>query len=338
MKLNSGALQIRQQLKKADISPYVADIETMKHRLELENCRKSTLVSYLSYLKLFAAWLVLFGGNLLFSEVTVDTVRTYLEFLKNDQELAPNTINGYLAAIRKMFHLLRDEELSKRAVPDLVVDEHMPKVPSVKQVVAMLKACATIREKLFLMILLTTGIRLVELVRLQFSDIRKEMSVIYISAEAKGRADGFVPLSNNVLELLTEYCREYNAAHPGHRLNADDFIFFNKNRSGHASTATMREIFIEIQKRAGLEEEHFRPHSMRHFFALQLYIQSKDLFLVKQLLRHRTLAATLKYLVMATSMDLRGKYANPGDIAFEKLQDPGENKEGGNGDGSAMRS
>lgn len=309
----------RKKLKKVDISSYWEDIETVKRGLVLENLRDSTLRSYRSYLIIFAAWLVLCCNSITFAEVTVDVVRSFLEFLKTELELSPNTINGYLAAVRKMFLLLRDEELSKRAVPDLVVDQHMPRVPSEKQVLAMVKACGNTMELLFIALLITTGVRLKELINLKFSDIRKDTSQIYISADAKGRADGFVPLSKNVVELLTKYCREYNSVHPGNGLKPDDYIFFNEDRSGHMSDYQMRRIFVNIQKQAGLEEESFRPHAMRHYFALQIYLQSHDLFLVKNLLRHRTLAATLKYLVMASSIDVQNQYSNPGDVIFDTL-------------------
>ena len=329
--------QKRKDLQGADITPYSSDIEKFHRSMELENLRPSTLTSYLSYLKIFAAWLVLYCGGLGFYAVTVDVVRNFLEFLKVDLALAPNTINGYLAAVRKMFQYLRDEELSKRAVPDLAVDQHMPKVPSTKQVLAMLRACVSTKELLFVGLLITTGVRLKELLCLKFSDIRKDTAQIYISSEAKGRADGFVPLSKNIVRLLTLYCREYNSRHPGNPLKPDDYIFFSIDRSSHESDYQMRRCFINIQKRAGLETEGFRPHAMRHFFALRIYMQSHDLFLVKSLLRHKTLAATLKYLVMASSIDVQKQYDNPGDIAFRDMGPNEWNRESGDENEEANR-
>ena len=309
----------RKQLSSADISGYNPDIETFKRSVNLENLRKGTLHSYLSYLRIFSAWLVLYCGMVPFAQVTVEQVRAFVEFLKNDLLLAPNTINGYLASVRKMFHCIRDEELSKRVIPDLAVDEHLPRVPSAEHVLKMLKACLTVKERLIIGLLITTGVRIVELINLKFSDIRTETKQIYISADTKGRADGYVPLSSNVVKLLTAYCREYNAEHPGASLRPDDYIFFNPDRSGHESSYQIRKQFIQVQLRAGLEEESYRPHAMRHYFALQIYLQSHDLFLVKRLLRHKTLSATLKYLVMATSIDIQEQYLNPGDLAFDKL-------------------
>lgn len=313
--------QLRKQLVHTDIEAYSSDISSFERSMKLENLRESTLRSYLSYLRLFAAWLVLFCSSIPYVQVSVENVRSFVEFLKDKLLLAPNTVNGYLAAIRKMFHYLRDEELSKRVIPDLAVDQHMPRVPSKEQVVRMLKACKDTKERLLIGLLITTGMRLNELISLKFSDIRTEMSVIYISADAKGRADGFAPLSKKILVLLTQYCKEYNALHPEHRLHPDDYIFFRPERDMHESAYQVRKAFIEIQKQAGLEDEHFRPHAMRHYFALQIYLQTNDLFLVKSLLRHRTLAATLKYLIMSISMDAQKKYENPGDSALDELEE-----------------
>lgn len=318
MNYSPEASALRKQLVHADILDFSLDLDSFERSLKLENLRLSTRRNYLSYLRIFTAWLVLFCGAIPYAQVTVEHVKSFIEFLKGRLLLTPNTVNGYLAAIRKMFQYLRDEELSKRVIPDMAVDEHLPKVPSKEQVVRMVKACKDIRERLLICMLITTGIRLSELVSLKFSDIRTDMSVIYISADAKGRADGYVPLSPYVVKLLTQLCREYNAAHPGASLRPDDYIFFRPERDCHESAYQVRKSFIEIQKRAGLEEAHIRPHAMRHYFALQVYLQTKDLFLVKSLLRHRTLAATLKYLVMASSMDAQKKYVNPGDAAFDE--------------------
>jgi hypothetical protein len=42
---------------------------------------------------------------------------------------------------------------------------------------------------------------------------------------------------------------------------------------------------------------------------------------VKSVLRHRTVSATLVYVVMAASIDAQKRYRNPGDMAFD-LNEP----------------
>ena len=316
--LSPKAKMIRDRLVKTDISAYQSDINEVSSALKRENLREATLRNYSSYLTIFAAWLVLYCNGVSFLAVDIKTVKSFVDFLKDEQELSPNTINGYLAAIRKMFNALRDEELSKRVIPDLEVGTYLAKVPSVREVTRMLQACRNTLELLLIGILCSTGIRFNELLHMRFRDIRKDTHQIHIP-DSKGRSDGYVPLRPKIEELLRKYCTEYNTANPNHKLTADDYVFFNHNHSDHLPSGKLRSIYMDIQVRAGLEEEHYTPHRLRHYFALNIYLQSKDLVLVRTLLRQKTLAATLKYLVYGASIHVQEMFNNPGDQAFEGL-------------------
>ena len=66
-------------------------------------------------------------------------------------------------------------------------------------------------------------------------------------------------------------------------------------------------------------KEHFTPHSCRHFFALQVYLQKKDLILVKELLGHRSLNATEVYLRLAAAQGfVQDGYTNPLQLCVEQ--------------------
>jgi len=310
------ARQIRDQLVKVDIEEYRSDINEVSAALVRENLREATLRNYSSYLIIFAAWLVLYCNGISFREVDINTVRQFVDFLRLEQELSPNTINGYLASIRKMFNILRDEDLSKRVIPDLEVGTYLAKVPSVKEVRMMLQACTNTLELLIIGILSSTGVRISEMLNFRFRDVLKDRHQIYV-CDSKGRSDGFVPLRPKIEELLETYCKEYNRAHPDNKLKPDDYIFFNENRSDHMPMSRLRKIYNDIQVRAGLAEQNYTPHRLRHYFALNIYLQSKDLVLVRTLLRQKTLAATLKYLVYGASITVQNMFNNPGDQAFE---------------------
>ena len=313
---NSKAL--RKELVAADISPYLADIERIEDGLRAENLSKSTVRNYSSDLKIFAGWLVVHKQAVHFEEVDIDTARQFTLFLKDSMGMSPNTINGYLASLRKMFAMVQEKEVSKRILPDMVVDTQIPRVPSVAQVSKMLKACANERERLMLAILIATGLRFCELLRLRFCDILRDRRLIYI-AQSKGRADGYARLTEKVVLLLTEYCQAYNQSHPENPLKSEDYIFFSEDRTAPEKPYKLRKIYRDIQIRANLGEEPYGFHALRHFFALNLYLQSHDLLLVKHQLRHKTLAATEKYLLLATTMEAADQYKNPGDMAFEAM-------------------
>ena len=308
------------QIIKADISNYFKDIYKVRDAMELENLREKSCTNYTSYLNKFSGWLVVFQGGLSFSALTPDTIREFIRFLKDTLELAPNTINGYLAAIRKMYGIVRQEELSKRVIPDLVVDTGLPKVPTVAEVGAMLKACKDDKDTLIVLLVSSTGMRCKEMQHLRFCDIRKDTKQIYI-ADSKGRSDGYVPLTNHVIEVLTRYCRAFNASHPDNMFTPTDYIFPSaKDRSQCESIYSLRKRLIQIQERSGLAAKGYRFHSLRHYYALNLYLQSHDLYLVKKLLRHRTLNATMKYIVLAASREVQDQYDNPGDLAYSAAE------------------
>ena len=306
----------RAKLLNLDITAYLPDIQEVVQSMDTARMSSSTLKGYEDYLKLFASWLVLTCDSRNFREVRIEDLRNFIEFLTNDQCLAPNTLNAYLAAIRKMYAVIRNEDLNKRILPDLVVDTHVPIVPSVTEVARMLKACKLSIETLLIAVLITTGMRISEAACMRFRDVEKAQKRIFVPY-SKGHIAGYVPLSQQVISALTTYCNEYNSAHPSQRLTPDDYVFFNKDRSDHMSSSQLRTIYNRIQKRAGLQDRHYTFHTLRHYFGLNMYLQSHDLVLVKSLLRHKTVAATLVYVILAASFDAQKLYRNPGDMAFE---------------------
>lgn len=158
--------------------------------------------------------------------------------------------------------------------------------------------------------------RISEVLSMRFKDVEKAQERIYVPY-SKGHIAGYVPLSPKVVALLTQYCNEYSTANPLNRLTPDDYVFFNKDRSNHMSIHQVRSIYNKIQDRAGLRDKHFTFHKLRHYFGLNLYLQSHDLVLVKTVLRHKTIAATLVYVILAASIDAQKRYKNPGEMAFE---------------------
>ena len=221
-----------------------------------------------------------------------------------------------------MFHVLRNEELNKRVLPDLIVDVYIPKVPSVEQIAMMLQASESIGTLAYLLIMLltATGVRFSEALRLRFSDVRKDTMQIYVSAQSKGRNDRLVPMPPDLLNVLTQYCREYNAAHQGNALTQNDYIFFNKDRTGPMKPYTLRKEFAKIQQTSGLASKGFTPHSCRHYMALQYYLQSHDILLIKRLLGHKSLAATEVYLVLAASIEAQMRYTRPLVMALNQAE------------------
>jgi integrase/recombinase XerD len=76
-----------------------------------------------------------------------------------------------------------------------------------EDVLALYRACLTLKHKAMLLTLYSTGIRANELAHLKVADIDSERMVIRIDS-GKGGKDRYVPLSEKLLKLLRAYWRQ----------------------------------------------------------------------------------------------------------------------------------
>src|SRR5437667_11615493 len=74
-----------------------------------------------------------------------------------------------------------------------------------------------------------------------------------------------------------------------HRLGTD--LVFSSSRGGHI--VDVRTGFQNACKRAGLIDLHF--HDLRHTFASQFVMAGGDLYILKEILGHKSLAMTTRY-------------------------------------------
>ena len=304
---------IRKSLTTVDISQYDSVIETFSKRLEARNLAESTAFSYIGCLKIFFAWCVLYLASKAAMALDYEDFRAFIAFLEQDG-LMPRTINVYIAALKQFRHFIQKESWSRYEITFKKYDRKLPRVPSTEQAGQLVDACSTNLEFLLIMLLLSTGMRISEVCALTYSDIERDDRQIYVHP-GKGRSDRHVPLDDLVLEALIAYCKETielcrEAGEP--IPTKDSPIFRFKDGIRPANTNFLSRAFKSINSRAFNGSHNFTPHSCRHYFALQVYLQKYDLMLVMNLLGHRSLNATEVYLRLASAMSLRKDgYINP---------------------------
>jgi integrase/recombinase XerD len=136
---------------------------------------------------------------------------------------------------------------------------------------------------------LLTGLRLSELLSLQWNDIDFTSKVILVrntvTFTTKTRKNRIVPMSDELYRLLKE------------RKEAIRFecevVFHNKN-GGELLYTSVSQKFKKYIRRAGLNDKlHF--HSLRHSFATALVSAGVSLYAVQKLLGHTTIRTTEIY-------------------------------------------
>ena len=305
--------ETRKQLKTVDITYYTTVIQTFSERLRYRNLAETTRQNYVSCLKIFFAWCVVFLASKGAELLDYNDYRLFLGFLDMER-LEPRTINVYIATLKQFQYYILQKNWNRYEITFRKYDRRLPCVPSVEQAGKILTACNTKLETALVKVLFSTGVRISEACALTFGDLLRNKKQIYIHP-GKGRSDRYVPLDDSALLALETYCRERVALCRKSGIPLPDRscpVFCFKDSVKPANGNYLRRVFKDIVKKAGLSSFHFTPHSCRHFFALQIYLQRKNLLLVKELLGHRTLNATDVYLRLAApTIFLNEEYTNP---------------------------
>ena len=227
-------------------------------------------------------------------------IRKYITYFHN-RNLSNSTINRKLSALKHFFLFLNKKKfISSNPIASFSGPKNLktlPKSISVIDVNALIKApdCSTfigLRDRAMLELLYATGVRISELINLQYSNIDLNRSLIKVMG--KGNKERMVPFGDNALFWLREYIkfrRKNNLS-----LNSRDF-FISQQRKKITRQAFWHRIKLYLNK-TGLSQE-VSPHTLRHAFATHLLNNGADLRSVQMLLGHSDLSTTQIYTHIA---------------------------------------
>lgn len=141
---------------------------------------------------------------------------------------------------------------------------------------------------------LYAGLRLGEILRLQWMDINFTQGILTVREEDKRKPGGKVPLNSTILLMLTRR-REATSS-------SDSCLVFPPLRGGKGHD-NMRRPFQRLIDQLGLNDSVEKTdrqrrvvfHTLRHTFASWLAINGTDIYRIKTLMRHKTIDMTMRY-------------------------------------------
>jgi len=260
---------------------------------------KHTLKSYTYDLNRFNLFLIdYFSEDILdISKIDKQSIRHYLgkEF---EEGLSAKTIGRRLASIKSFFKYLIKVEATDFN-PSIYVKtpktgKSLPNFIDEKIISKLMEAppsntVAGLRDRAILELFYSTGIRLSELVDLNFGNILEEKQLLMV--HGKGDKERLVPFGQKAFVALDKYIVK-----TGRGLktsNKNDPVFVN-SRSERISKRTVQRS-VNMYLRLVAEGEHLGPHTLRHSFATHLLDRGADLRAVKDLLGHSSLSSTQIY-------------------------------------------
>ncbi len=272
----------------------------------IENIKDKNVIYFLEYLKyerrLSINTIDSYGENLL--KLTQGTKKDILLLTTNDIRYFLQNIDAtaktkahYLSVYNSFYnYMLFNKKIDnnpcegikmpkiEKKLPNYLTDEEIDRLLDIKLIKPI-----DYRNKAMLEVLYATGIRISELINLEFSQI--DLSDCTIRVLGKGKKDRLVPLGNTAIHYLTLYIEEYRKFLL--KTKTSNYVFINKD-GNKISRQGFFKILKQIAKTSGVEKD-ISPHTLRHSFATHLLNNGADLRVIQELLGHENLVTTEIY-------------------------------------------
>lgn len=259
----------------------------------------NTIDGYSRDLREFSGFLT---ANMRPVDVDRDDVRSYVVSLHGKNSAA--TVGRKLSALRTFFRFLVKQKIVES---DPVLGISAPRIGisipvflTVDETFALLEAPSemdtfALRDRAFLELLYSTGMRVSELVSGDLSDLDFTEEVLRVSG--KGRKERLVPVGSPAVEALRSWLPEREklllACVSRGKMPAQEAMFLN-SRGGRLTARSVERFVKHYGERAGIIQI-VTPHALRHSFATHLLEMGADLRSVQELLGHVSLATTQRY-------------------------------------------
>lgn len=219
-------------------------------------------------------------GHLTLAQVDTDIIAEYRA--SRLQTVKPATVYQELSLLRHMFNVARKEWKWTRDNPvaDLSFSvgnsnarDRWLTLEEEQNLLEQATNPSWLRP--FLVTALHTGMRKGEILNLEWKDIDFDRRMLMIHRSKNGEKRS-IPMSKTLYEVLKG-------------IKVRDI----SGRVFPISDRSFRAAFDKTLKKIGISD--FRPHDMRHTFATRLVQNNVDLYKVKELLGHKTIAMTTRY-------------------------------------------
>lgn len=278
--------------------------------LERRGASKHTVRNYRSDLEQWAGYFAPDGEMPPeVEQIDLLLLREWLAWLY-DQGLTTTSVRRKVAAVRALFKfLLREGVLEKNVASRLRTPkdkQRLPDVMSEEKTNRLIDAVGTgelgerpsrERDLALLEMLYGCGIRVSELVGINFEDL--DLREGWLRVRGKGNKVRQVPIAGRALAALERYLAVRPVSRDQHAL----FLNSHGERLGDRQVRRLVKMYALL----ATGDSTVHPHSFRHAYATHLLSDGADLRAIQELLGHASLSTTQKY-TQVTLKDLQAVY------------------------------
>lgn len=248
----------------------------------LEGLSDLTLKNYFYLLRKLAAF-----SHKQVKDINLNDLRTFL--FQECEGLKETTMQVKVTYLQSFFKWLTDEEIidkdPSRKLPRIRVPQRLRNALTIEEVEKLRMACADVRERAILEMLLATGCRLSELIGMNIEDLNfKDNSIRVIGKGNKERIVFFNPRTKVHLDKYLE----------NRKGNSEALFVGSRKPYNRLGSRAVEKIINKIATRAGFDKAVF-PHLFRHTMASLGLQAGANIVAIQSLLGHSSVTTTERY-------------------------------------------
>lgn len=219
----------------------------------------------------------------------------FVFFMFEDMRLMSNTINGRVRSVRALLKFLhREGHISTdfgADIPMIKGEKVIIETFSEEQIEALLRqpnrhTFTGSRDYTLMLLLLETGIRISECVKIDLMDVHLKEGQIRI--HGKGAKQRLVPFQSKFRRVLQRYLEARGTAE-------SDALFVTVDGT-RISKRYVQELIQNYGEMAHIRDVRVSPHSFRHTMAKYYILAGGDIFSLQKILGHSTLDMVRRYV------------------------------------------
>jgi integrase/recombinase XerD len=211
-------------------------------------------------------------------------IRAFLLHLTEEKKIAGASVNQAICAIKFFYREVLRRPVEIENVHFQRRRRKLPEVLTEAEVVQLIGATKSLKDRVIVMSMYAAGLRLRELIHLQIPDIDSKAMRLRVR-EAKGGKERNVILSTQLLDALRTYFKAYRPSH---------WLFYGGAKETQLHPRTVQRLVSDTARQAGIARP-ITPHTLRHSFATHLLEHGAELRYIQELMGHASYKTTLLY-------------------------------------------
>lgn len=304
-------------------------IEFLNYMSVIKNKSELTVLEYASDLRLFFRFLLIYRKKVdestdfdsidissigldLIETVTIQDAYAFLSYCRNERKNDAASRARKASALRAYFKYMsiNTKQIDENPMQELEspkAKKALPKYLTLDESINLLKSIDgkfKERDYCIIALFLNCGLRLSELVGLNYGDIRSDNSM---RVTGKGNKERVIYLNDMCVNAIHDYMK----VRPVDGVKDKNALFLS-SRLSRISPKTVQHIVKTFLDKAGLGDQGFSTHKLRHTAATLMYQQGNvDVLLIKEILGHENLATTEIYTHIVDSQLKDAVASNP---------------------------